>query len=129
MIAVKGEWYFQYGNGPILGPFSNSMKAAGLELFAALIKGISSPYIVMGSGTVEAFRKAVGAIIQSGAILRFRTTLSLSEGNGTHTWVGVFAEATGGAGTGIQVNQLNHTFNKNQTQVLNIECRFVLQGV
>ncbi len=129
MVAVKGEWYFQYDDGPVLGPFFNTMTSAGLEMFATLIKNISSPYIAMGSGSTEAFRKAVGAIIQSGATLRLRTSLSLSEGNGTHSWIAVFAEATAGAGTGIKINQLNQAFNKTQTQVLNIECRFVLQGV
>ena len=97
MIAVKGEWYFQYDNGPGLGPFFNTMTSAGLEMFAALIKSISSPYIGDGKWQyLEAFRKAVGAIIQSGATLRFRTSLSLSEGNGTHSWIAVFAEATAG---------------------------------
>lgn len=127
MIAVKGEWYFQYDAGPVQGPFSNTMKSEGLERFATLIKSLPACCIAMGDSGGEVFRKAVGAVVQSGAILRFRTTLSLSEGNGTHTWIGVFSDATATPGSGIQINELTQTFNKTQTQVLNIECRFTLQ--
>lgn len=126
-LCVKAEWYFQYDDGPIQGPFSNTMTPEGLEKFATLIHAMPSPYIAMGDSGGEVFRKRVGAIVQSGAVLRFRTTLSLTEGNGTHTWIGVFSDATEEAGSGIQINELTQTFNKTQTQVLNIECRFTLQ--
>lgn len=126
-IKIKGEWYFQYDDGPVQGPFSNTMTTAGLERIATLVKGLPAVYIAMGDSGGEVFRKAVGAVVQSGAILRFRTTLSLTEGNGTHTWIGVFSDATAEAGNGIQINELTQTFNKTQTQVLNVECRFTLQ--
>lgn len=126
-LKVKGEWFFQYNNGPVLGPFSNAMKTSGLEKFAARVAGLDSPYIAMGDGDGESFRKAVGAVIQGGAVLRFRSTLSLSEGNGNHTWVGVFSDATAEAGSGVQINELTQSFSKSINQVLNVECRFTFQ--
>lgn len=126
-LKIKGEWYFQYDGGPVLGPFSNAMTAAGFERFAAKVAGLDSPYVAMGDAGGEVFRKAVGAVIQSGAVLRFRSTLSLSEGNGDHTWIGLFSDATGEASSGTQINELTQNFSKNINQVLNVECRFTFQ--
>ncbi len=126
-LKIKGEWFFQYNNGPWLGPFSNAMKAAGLEKFAAKVAGLDAPYIAMGNAGGEVFRKAVGAVMQSGAVLRFRSTLSLSEGNGDHTWIGVFSDATAEVGSGVQINELTQSFSKNINQVLSVECRFTFQ--
>lgn len=126
-ILVKGEWYFQYDDGPWKGPFSNAMTADGLEKFATMIASLPAPYIAMGDGTGELFRKAVAAVVQTDAVLRFRTTLSLTEGNYTYTWIGLFSDATSTSGSGIQINQLSQAFNKAQTQVLSVECKFTMQ--
>lgn len=126
-LRIKAEWYFHYDDGSVMGPFFNAMTAGGLSKFAEVLTTIPAPFIVIGDGTGELFRKAVGAIIQSGAVLRFRSTLSLSEGNGDFTWASVYSDATAQAGSGIKLNQLDQVFSKNSTQVLNIECKFTLQ--
>jgi hypothetical protein len=128
LMVIKGEWFFRYDDGPETGPFCNSMKTEGLERLATLIHNfLPSPFIAMGDSGGEAFRKSVGAIVQTGAVLRLRTTLSLSEGNGSHTWVGVFSDATVALGSGIQINELTQNFSKTESQILNIECRFTIQ--
>ena len=89
----KAEWFFQYNDGPFWGRFLTTMTPEGLEKFATLFMPCPLHILLYDSGG-EVFRKRVGAIVQSGAVLRFRTTLSLTEGNGTHTWIGVFSDAT-----------------------------------
>ena len=126
-LSVKAEWYFQYNDGPVTGPFFNAMTAGGLSKFAETLSSIPSPFIVIGDETGEIFRKRVGAVIQNGAVLRFRSTLSLSEGNGNFTWASVYSDATAISGSGIKLNQLDQGFSKNTSQVLNIECKFTLQ--
>lgn len=129
-LKVTGEWYFQYveddKEGPWMGPFFNSMTTAGLEKLATMVASLPSPFIAMGAGS-EVFRKAVGAVIQSGAVLRFRATLSLSEGNGSHTWIALYSDATSVAGSGTKINQLTQSFSKTSAQVLNAECKFTFQ--
>ncbi|CCO08281.1 hypothetical protein [Desulforamulus hydrothermalis] len=101
----------------------------GLEKIAAMIAGLQSPFIAIGDGNGEKFRKAVGAVITSGPVVRFRTSLSLSEGNGDHTYLALFSDAASGAGTGVKIGQVDQLFNKGQTQVLNVECKITVQGV
>lgn len=126
-IQIKGEWYFQYDDGPIEGPFLNSMEAAGLTKLAERFATLSSPYIAMGDAVGELFRKAVGVVIQSGAICRFRSTLSLSEAVDDYTWIALYSDATASPGSGIKINQLNQVFSKTLQQVLNVECKFTMQ--
>jgi hypothetical protein len=126
-LKIKGEWFFQFNVGPVLGPFSKAMTTNGLERFAAKVAGLDSPFIAMGNSGGEAFRKRVGAVIQTGTVLRFRISLSLSEGNGNHAWIGVFSDATEEIGSGVQINELTQNFSKNNNQVLNVECRFTFQ--
>lgn len=101
----------------------------GLEKIAAMIAGFQSPFISVGDGTGEKFRKSVGAVITSGPVVRFRTSLSLSEGNGDHTFLALLSDAASGSGTGIKIGQVNQLFSKGQTQVLNVECKITVQGV
>lgn len=126
-LAVKGEWFFQRNNGPWVGPLKNAMTAAGLAKFAELISGLSAPYIAMGDGVGENYRKVVGAVIRDSAVVRFRVSLSLSEGNGSHTYLAVYSDATDLAGSGTKINELAEVFSKNTNEVLNIECRFTTQ--
>lgn len=126
-ISIKGEWFLQYDNGPILGPFNNSMTTAGLEKFAAKIATLESPFIAIGNVGGEAFRKAVGAVIQTGASLRFRSFLALSEANGDHTWLALYSDATVNPESGIKINHLDLLFSKSANQVLNIECKITVQ--
>lgn len=125
-MKVKAEWYFQYDDNEIIGPITNNMTTEGLNKFAEILTYIPSPYIIIGDATGEIFRKAVGAVTQSGSILRFRSTLSLSEGNGDFTWASVYSNGTEISESGVKLNQLDQIFSKNNNQVLNIECKFTL---
>lgn len=99
----------------------------GLEKIAELIAEFNAPFIVIGNAGGEAFRKQVGAVIPSGSVVRFRSTLSLSEGNGDHTYLALFSDATAGAGSGVLIGSVEQLFSKGQTQVLNIECKITVQ--
>lgn len=126
-INVKGEWFLQYNNGPWLGPLQNTMTTAGLSRFAQLCSELSSPFIAFGSAGGETFRKEVGAVVCTDMVNRFRISLSLSEGNGSHTWLALYADATANPDSGTKMNHLDQVFSKNQNEVLNIECRFTFQ--
>lgn len=126
-LSIKSTWFLQYDSGPIIGPLYNSMTTAGLEKLAAKIATLESPFIAIGDANGEVFRKAVGAVIQTGAILRFRATLALSEANGDHTWLELYSDATTNPESGIKINHLDHLFSKSANQVLNIECKITVQ--
>jgi hypothetical protein len=101
----------------------------GLEKLAGLISQLNAPYIAIGGAGGEVFRKATGAVIVVGNAARFRTTLSLSEGNGNYTYLALFSDATGAVGSGVKIDDAAQVFSKNQTQVLNLECRVTVQEV
>lgn len=134
-IKIKSIWFLQYqyhnkdstNKGPIIGPLYNSMTNEGLEKLAAKAAELEAPYIAIGDTNGETFRKAVGAVIQNGAVLRFRATLNLSEANGDHTWLALHSNATRNSGSGIKINHLDQLFSKAQNQTLNIECRITFQ--
>lgn len=106
-----------------------ALTSEGLEKIAALIGGFNSPYIGVGDGTGEKFRKQVGAVIPFANIVRFRTTLSLTEGNGDHTFLALFSDATGAIDSGIKIGEVAQLFSKHQTQVLNVECKVTVSEV
>lgn len=126
-LEIKGEWYLQYNDGPVLGPFTNAMTADGLAKFAEKVAGLNSPFIAGGDAGGETWRTVVGAVIQGSNLLRFRATLSLSEANGDHTYLALYSDATSTLESGIQINELTQNYSKLNTQVLNIECRFTFQ--
>jgi len=105
----------------------NAMTADGLTKLAERFATLSSPFVVMGDAGGEIFRKQVGAVIQSGAICRFRVTMGLSEGNDDYTWIALYSDATAAAGSGTKINELTETFSKTALQVLNAECKFTMQ--
>ena len=104
-----------------------SASTEGLTKIANMIAGLQSPYIAVGGSGGEVFRKAVGAVIPSGSVIRFRTTLSLTEGNGDHTYLSLFSDATANPGSGVEIGDEGKLFTKHQTQVLNLECRITVQ--
>ena len=104
-----------------------ALTTEGLTKAAEKVAGINSPYIAVGNAGGETFRKAVGAVIQTGAVLRFRATLSLSEANGDHTWIALYSDATATPGSGTKIGQINQIFSKTNTQVLNAEYRLAAQ--
>ena len=132
MASIKGEWFMQViepdgFEGQWVGPLPNAMTPEGLERIATLIAGISSPYIACGGSGGEAFRKSVASIAQSINVLRFRTSFAPSEGNGNHTYLSLYTDATSVTGSGTQINQLNQSFNKVDGQILNLECKLTIQ--
>lgn len=134
-IKVTGEWYFQYDNGPILGPFFNGFPVAGLAWIAGRIQTGSSPYLVVGNDTTEGytitevFRKPVSIINRDGTALRLRTQLLPSECNGDHQKVSIFVEGADSPGTGIMLNLLKQPWSKAANTSLTVECRITVQEV
>ncbi len=134
-IKVKGEWYFEYENGSIEGPFSNFITTAGLAKIAELLAGASAPFLVVGDDTAdgetinEIFRKPVSAVTRSGALIRYRTQLLTSECNGDHQKVSIYLEAAENAGTGTMLNLLKQPWSKAGNTTLTVECRITIQGV
>ncbi|MEA4924937.1 MAG: hypothetical protein VB084_06435 [Syntrophomonadaceae bacterium] len=134
-IKVKGEWYFEFENGSIEGPFSNFITTAGLAKIAELLSGASAPFLVVGDDMAdgetinEIFRKPVSAVTRSGALIRYRTQLLTSECNGDHQKVSIYLEAAENAGTGIMLNLLKQPWSKAGNTTLTVECRITIQGV
>jgi hypothetical protein len=126
-LKIKGEWFLQYNNDPWIGPLPNAMEVGGLSRLAQHTETLPSCYIAIGAAGGEVFRKAVGAVIRSSNLLRFRSTLSLSEGNGDHTWLELYSDASDTSGSGTKINHLNQNFSKTNVQVLNIECRLTFK--
>lgn len=132
MASIKGEWFIQViepdgSAGPWVGPLPNAMTPEGLERIATLIAWIPSPYIACGGSGGEAFRKSVASIAQSSNVLRFRTSFAPSEGNGDHTYLALYTDATSAPESGTKINHLNQSFNKTYGQILNLECKLTIQ--
>ena len=135
-IKLKSEWYFEYDNGLIRGPFFNSFPPGGLHKIASRIETFQSPYLVVGDDTAagfsitEVFRKPVSVVVRDGAEVRFRTQLLTMEGNGDHEKTCIFVEAADSPGTGIMLNMLRELWSKTNKMILAVECRItVMQGV
>lgn len=134
-LKIKSEWYFEYEDGSIKGPFFNSFSPEGLAKIAEQIQFFSSPYLVVGDDTTEGykitevFRKPVSIVTRDGNVVRFRTQLLTSEGNGDHNKTCIFIEAANSPGTGVMLNLLNQLWSKTNHMILTVECRITVQGV
>lgn len=134
-LKVISEWYFEYEDGTVLGPFFNSFPPEGLAKIAEGIKSFSSPYLVLGDDTVEGyaitevFRKPVSVITRDDNVVRFRTQLLSGEGNGDHQKTCIYIEGTDVPGTGVMLNMLRQLWSKTNLMILAVECRITVEGV
>jgi len=132
-FKVKAEWYFEYENDPILGPFFNSFSPDGLAWIGDKIQGGPAPYLVIGDDTAtgytitEVFRKPVSAVTKTGNLVRYRTQLLPGEANGDHKKTSIFVEGTDVEGTGVMLNLLRQPWSKASNTVLTVECRITVQ--
>lgn len=134
-LKLKSEWYFEYQDGSVKGPFLNSFPPEGLARIAELIQGVSSPYLVVGDDTApgftitEAFRKPVSVVTRDDNVVRFRTQLLSTEANGDHQKTCIFVEAADSPGTGVMLNMLRQLWSKTNLMILAVECRITVEGV
>jgi hypothetical protein len=134
-MRFKSEWYFEYDDGRVLGPFFNSFPPEGLAEVASALQNFSSPYLVIGDDTApgyaitEVFRKPVSVVTRDGNVVRFRTQLLSTEGNGDHQKTCVFIKASSTPGTGVMLNMLKQLWSKTDLNILAVECRITVQGV
>lgn len=134
-LKVISEWYFEYEDGAVLGPFFNSFPPEGLAAIAEGIKVFSSPYLVVGDDAAEgyaiteSFRKPVSVVTRDANVVRFRTQLLTSEGNGDHQKTCIYVEAADSPGTGVMLNMLRQLWSKSNMMILAVECRITVQGV
>ena len=134
-LKIKSEWFFEHEDGRVEGPFFNDFTPEGLAKVAELIRGASSPYLVIGDDTspgfviTEVFRKPVSVVTRDNNVVRFRTQLLTSEGNGDHQKTCIFIEAADSPGTGIMLNMLRQLWSKTNLMILAVECRITVQGV
>lgn len=134
-LKVISEWYFEYEDGSVKGPFFNSFPPEGLAAIAEGIKVFSSPYLVLGDDTAEGFvitevyRKPVSLVTRDDNVVRFRTQLLTSEGNGDHQKTCIYVEAADSPGTGVMLNMLRQLWSKSNMMILAVECRITVQGV
>ena len=134
-IELKSEWFFEYDNGLVLGPFLNSFPLEGLARIAEGIKSFSSPYLVVGDDTeegfaiTEVFRKPVSVVTRDLNVVRFRTQLLTSECNGDHQKTCIYVEAADSPGTGEMLNMLRQLWSKTSQMILAVECRITVEGV
>jgi hypothetical protein len=134
-LKIKSEWFFEYEDRRIEGPFLNSFSPEGLAKIAELLRGASSPYLVIGDDTAsgfvitEVFRKPVSVVTCDDNVVRFRTQLLTSEGNGDHQKTCIFVEAADSPGTGVMLNMLRQLWSKTNLMILAVECRITVEGV
>lgn len=133
-MKLKAEWYFEYEDGSRHGPFFNSFPPEGLAKIAERVEMFSSPYLVVGDDVEEGFaidevfRKPVSAVTRDANIVRFRTQLLTSEGNGDHQKTCIFIGASNSPGTGTMLNMLRQLWTKTDRMLLTVECRITVQG-
>ena len=134
-LKIKSEWFFEHEDGSKQGPFYNSFSPEGLAKVAERIQGFSSPYLVIGDDTeegfviAEVFRKPVSVVTRDDKVVRFRTQLLTSEGNGDHQKTCIYVEASDTPGTGVMLNLLRQTWSKTNLMILTVECRITVEGV
>ena len=134
-LKIKSEWFFEYEDGTVKGPFFNDFTPEGLAKVAELIRGASSPYLVIGDDTApgftitEAFRKPVSVVTRDDNVVRFRTQLLSTEANGDHQKTCIFIEASDTPGTGVMLNMLRQLWSKTNLMILAVECRITVGGV
>ena len=130
-IKIIGEWYFEH-DGIREGPFFNFITTDGLAQIAELLKGASSPYLVVGDDTTsgetitEIFRKAVSTVTRTGNMVRFRTQLLTSECNGNHNKACIYLNGSATAGTGTMFNLLLQAWTKTVNTTLTVECKITV---
>ena len=133
-IKVKGEWFFEYEDGTIEGPFFNFITTVGLTKIAEGIENLFSPYVVIGDDATagetitEVFRKPVSAVNRTGNLVRFRTQLLPGEANGNHNKVSIFVEASDAQGTGKMLNLLLQPWSKADNTALTVETRITVNA-
>lgn len=134
-LKLKSEWYFEYDDGRVEGPFFNDFTPEGLAKIAELLQVASSPYLVIGDDTVEGyaitevFRKPVSVVTRDDNVVRFRTQLLSTEANGDHQKTCIYVEAADSPGTGVMLNMLRQLWSKTNLMILAVECRITVQGV
>ena len=134
-LKIKSEWFFEYEDGRIEGPFFNDFTPEGLAKIAELLQVASSPYLVIGDDTApgftitEAFRKPVSVVTRDDNVVRFRTQLLSTEANGDHRKTCIFIEASDTPGTGVMLNMLRQLWSKTNLMILAVECRITVEGV
>jgi hypothetical protein len=134
-LKIKSEWFFEHEDGSREGPFYNSFSPEGLARIAEGIKSFSSPYLVVGDDTeegfaiTEVFRKPVSVVTRDLNVVRFRTQLLTSEGNGDHQKTCIYVEASDTPGTGVMLNMLRQLWSKTNLMILAVECRITVEGV
>ena len=134
-LKIKSEWFFEHEDGSREGPFYNSFSPEGLAKIAELLQVASSPYLVIGDDTspgfviTEVFRKPVSVVTRDDNVVRFRTQLLSTEGNGDHQKTCIFIEASDTPGTGVMLNMLRQLWSKTNLMILAVECRITVQGV
>lgn len=134
-LKLKSEWYFEYQDGSVKGPFLNSFPPEGLAKIAELLRGASSPYLVIGDDTAsgftitEIFRKPVSVVTRDDNVVRFRTQLLSTEANGDHQKTCIYVEASDTPGTGVMLNMLRQLWSKTNLMILAVECRITVVGV
>lgn len=134
-LKLKSEWYFEYQDGSVKGPFLNSFPPAGLAKIAELLQVASSPYLVIGDDTspgfviTEVFRKPVSVVTRDNNVVRFRTQLLTGECNGDHQKTCIYVEASDTPGTGVMLNMLRQLWSKTNLMILAVECRITVEGV
>jgi hypothetical protein len=134
-LELKSEWFFEYEDGSVKGPFLNSFPPGGLARIAEGIKTFSSPYLVVGDDTeegyviTEVYRKPLSVVTRDANVVRFRTQLLITEGNGDHQKTCIYVEAADSPGTGVMLNMLRQLWSKTNMMILAVECRITVQGV
>ncbi len=134
-LKLKSEWYFEYQDGSVKGPFYNSFSPEGLAKIAELLQVASSPYLVIGDDTspgfviTEVFRKPVSVVTRDNNVVRFRTQLLTGECNGDHQKTCIYVEASDTPGTGVMLNMLRQLWSKTNLMILAVECRITVEGV
>ena len=134
-LQLKSEWYFEYQDGSVKGPFLNSFPPEGLARIAEGIKSFSSPYLVVGDDTeegfaiTEVFRKPVSVVTRDLNVVRFRTQLLTGECNGDHQKTCIYVEAADSPGTGVMLNMLRQLWSKTSQMILAVECRITVLEV
>lgn len=139
-IPVQCDWFF-YEHDPVTGeliresgPFRNAIVPSEFGWVAEGIRGMVSPYLVIGDDTADGFviteagRWPVSTVIRDGALVRFRTMLLPGEGNGNHQKASIFRNGTGTVGTGTMFNLLKQPFSKTAGTVLTVEARVTVGG-
>ncbi|MCW2279113.1 hypothetical protein [Heliophilum fasciatum] len=133
-FSVKGEWFFEYEDGTVTGPFSNFITQAGLELIAQSLIDLPSLYIAIGDDTapgetmIEIMRKPVSSATRTYNQVRIRTQLMQVEAVGDHNKAAIFTGATGTAGSGTMLNLLVQPWSKASNTILTVEARITVSG-